>query len=368
MKKLISIFLSLIIISFSILSVSGHSGRTDANGGHYDRKTGQYHYHNGGYTDSNNSSYNNYSYNSSQTNSSQTTRTYANKIEVKNKQRSLNCGEGMQLKATVYPSDAYDKEVSWHSSDEDIAYVDDDGYLHSCGVGTVTVSVTTAGGASTKFKIKVKEIVATGIEIVNKPATIIIGDTLVNEVDFTPDDTTYQDIEWESDNDDIVYVDDYGEMKAESVGTTTIRAKHKELQDEFQIEVLPIEVESVEIQFYKEGYDFTENGYRAKTKEIIDLNVEVLPYNATYKDVTWMVDDESVASINKNGELVGKKRGKVAVKAVSHNELVDTIEFEFYSVLFNTMVISLAICIPLLISLVIFLFIKKRKNIDKPYS
>ena len=25
-----------------------HSGRTDANGGHYNRKTGEYHYHNGG--------------------------------------------------------------------------------------------------------------------------------------------------------------------------------------------------------------------------------------------------------------------------------------------------------------------------------
>lgn len=29
-----------------------HSGRTDANGGHYNRKTGEYHYHNSGYTKS----------------------------------------------------------------------------------------------------------------------------------------------------------------------------------------------------------------------------------------------------------------------------------------------------------------------------
>lgn len=26
----------------------GHSGRTDKNGGHYNHKTGEYHYHNGG--------------------------------------------------------------------------------------------------------------------------------------------------------------------------------------------------------------------------------------------------------------------------------------------------------------------------------
>ena len=45
------------LIAFSLMLISGvlfydsaytHSGRTDANGGHYNRKTGEYHYHNGG--------------------------------------------------------------------------------------------------------------------------------------------------------------------------------------------------------------------------------------------------------------------------------------------------------------------------------
>lgn len=44
MKKIISIF---IIFFVMILPLSyAHSGRTDANGGHYDRSTGEYHYHN----------------------------------------------------------------------------------------------------------------------------------------------------------------------------------------------------------------------------------------------------------------------------------------------------------------------------------
>lgn len=46
-----------ILIIFSLMLISGvlfydlahtHSGRTDANGGHYNRKTGEYHYHNSG--------------------------------------------------------------------------------------------------------------------------------------------------------------------------------------------------------------------------------------------------------------------------------------------------------------------------------
>lgn len=47
MKKIISIFFILI----SIVSISfAHSGRTDGYGGHYNRSTGTYHYHDGSYS------------------------------------------------------------------------------------------------------------------------------------------------------------------------------------------------------------------------------------------------------------------------------------------------------------------------------
>lgn len=43
MKHLFSILLLLLCFT-----AQGHSGRTDSKGGHYNRKTGEYHYHNGG--------------------------------------------------------------------------------------------------------------------------------------------------------------------------------------------------------------------------------------------------------------------------------------------------------------------------------
>lgn len=45
-KYLLILFSAVLTISF-IISVSAHPGRTDSNGGHYNRKTGEYHYHNG---------------------------------------------------------------------------------------------------------------------------------------------------------------------------------------------------------------------------------------------------------------------------------------------------------------------------------
>jgi hypothetical protein len=42
----------LVWLAFGLLPTVclSHPGRTDANGGHYNRKTGEYHYHNGGGT------------------------------------------------------------------------------------------------------------------------------------------------------------------------------------------------------------------------------------------------------------------------------------------------------------------------------
>lgn len=52
------LFIFSLAILIIIFQLNAHSGRTDSNGGHYNRKTGVYHYHNSGH--SRTSSYNSY--------------------------------------------------------------------------------------------------------------------------------------------------------------------------------------------------------------------------------------------------------------------------------------------------------------------
>ena len=58
MKKRILALIVILLVTFPLM-VLAHSGRTDSNGGHYNRKTGEYHYHNGGpaYNSSSSSNY-----------------------------------------------------------------------------------------------------------------------------------------------------------------------------------------------------------------------------------------------------------------------------------------------------------------------
>jgi len=48
MKKLCQIFIITAFVVATSLTLYAHSGRTDSSGGHYNRKTGEYHYHNSG--------------------------------------------------------------------------------------------------------------------------------------------------------------------------------------------------------------------------------------------------------------------------------------------------------------------------------
>lgn len=46
-KRFVCVMLSLLLLCFLVTIAFAHSGKTDGNGGHYDRSTGEYHYHHG---------------------------------------------------------------------------------------------------------------------------------------------------------------------------------------------------------------------------------------------------------------------------------------------------------------------------------
>ena len=45
--KSVTVAIMLCMLVFTPMDAESHSGRLDANGGHYNRKTGEYHYHRG---------------------------------------------------------------------------------------------------------------------------------------------------------------------------------------------------------------------------------------------------------------------------------------------------------------------------------
>ena len=81
------------------------------------------------------------------------------RIELNKTSDELEVGKTTQLTATVYPSNAANKDVKWESSNSTVATVSTSGLVTAKGVGTATITCTAkdSGNAKATCTIKVKE-------------------------------------------------------------------------------------------------------------------------------------------------------------------------------------------------------------------
>jgi GH25 family lysozyme M1 (1,4-beta-N-acetylmuramidase) len=70
-----------------------------------------------------------------------------------------------QLNATISPQDAADQELTWTSSNEDVAMVDEWGTVSALGEGTATISVAVDSGKQAKCNITVEKANIKGIDV-----------------------------------------------------------------------------------------------------------------------------------------------------------------------------------------------------------
>lgn len=92
---------------------------------------------------------------------------YVTKIELKETSKSVGVGSTVQLEWTVTPSTAENTDVTFSSSDEKVATVNETGLVTALSKGKATITVNSAdeGNASAKFELTVTDaIYATKVE------------------------------------------------------------------------------------------------------------------------------------------------------------------------------------------------------------
>lgn len=137
-------------------------------------------------------------------------------------------GDSYTLKAIVNPSEAANKELTWSSSADAVATVDQTGKVVAVGEGTATITATCKAATSVKATCEVtvtkKAIPVTAVDLSEESLSMKPGETQTVEAVITPKDATDHDVTWTSDNPEVASVDANGVITAIKGGVANITA------------------------------------------------------------------------------------------------------------------------------------------------
>ena len=328
------------VISISLCmpgTALAHSGRTDASGGHRDNKNasglGSYHYHHGygahlhpngvcpyegGGTTSTQSS-------KSTSKPSEPAAVHASAVAVSGAPQTIYVNQPFALKASISPSGAQEKEVTWSSSDSSVASVTAQGEVTPLRTGTVKISAKTSNGVVQALTLKISDIPVTSVKASAEADKVMLGKQIQMKVSVLPENATNRAVKWASSDETVLKVDEKGVVTGVGLGKAVVTATASGRKtDSMEIECLPIPVTSVTIQFDE---TVLENG-KLNADTALQMQAVVQPKDATDPTVQWSVSDANIAEISESGILVPKKGGTVTVTARSKDGIEDSVEIE----------------------------------------
>ena len=152
---------------------------------------------------------------------------------------TINVGAGLNLNATISPSNATDQDVTWISSDDSIATVSSTGSVRGVKAG-MAVIMATVGGKSSSVIVTVKEagpvlqsVAIAGTGVANNKLTLAQNKTVQLSVKATPADASLGVVYWSSSDSSVATVDGNGKVTAKGEGmaviTATVADKHSSI-------------------------------------------------------------------------------------------------------------------------------------------
>ncbi len=135
-------------------------------------------------------------------------------------------GESLTLTATVTPHYAYNRKVSWSSSNTAVATVDANGLVKAIAPGTAVITAKAGDKSATcALTVEKKVIPVSGISLSQTSATLVEGESLTLTATVTPADATDKTVTWSSSNTAVATVDANGVVKAIAPGAAVITAQ-----------------------------------------------------------------------------------------------------------------------------------------------
>ena len=224
-------------------------------------------------------------------------------VSINQSSVELEIGKTLQLNATVSPSTATRKEITWSSSKSSVASVSSSGLVTAVSEGTTKITATADGkkGECTVTVVK-KAIAVSEIKLDKTELTVFEGEEETLTASVSPEDATDKTITWTSSDKSIASVES-GKVKAVGKGTATITASAGGKSASCNIEVLrPVSGISLNKTTLELPLDGSET-----------LTATVIPSDATLRgEITWSSSNTQVATVD-GGKVTAVSKGAAMI-------------------------------------------------------
>lgn len=226
-------------------------------------------------------------------------------------------GEEVSIDATILPENTTYKDVSWESTDSNIAKVkvsnEKSAVIEGVSEGECDILVKNIYTSKTVLShIIVHEPDITDLILTPNSATIEIGKTVDIDAEILPDTIVDKTITWTSGNTGIATVNSDGVVTGISAGTVTITARTSTgFSSAATITVVNSDVTKIEI---------TPSEKTIRVLETFYVTAKITPVTAS-QAVTWSSSNESVAKVDSNGKVSAYKAGTADIIGTAANGL-----------------------------------------------
>ncbi|MBR5355988.1 MAG: Ig-like domain-containing protein, partial [Lachnospiraceae bacterium] len=225
---------------------------------------------------------------------------------------TMKKGANKVLTATVKPSNATNKEVTWTSSDKEVAYVNASGKVSAYKAGVATITVKTKdGGYKATCKVTVTQPV-TGIKLSKSSLTMVVADEVKITATVKPEDATNKDVVWSSSDTTIAKVNN-GKITAKGKGKATITATSVDCGFKATCEV------TVNKGVKVTGITLDRTTLTLGKGQAKILTPTITPANATNQEVRWSSSNKSVAGVGSNGKVSAYAPGTATIICTTRN-------------------------------------------------
>ena len=223
----------------------------------------------------------------------------------------LTVGNSETLTAKVLPDEATNKDVTWVSSDPEVATVDENGKVTAVKAGNATITVTTEDGkytATCTVKVSPAPVAANGVTLTPNKATLNVGKKQTLTATVLPADATNKNVTWVSSDTSVATVEN-GVVTAVGKGTATITVTTADGGYTATCEVT--------VKLPVSAVTLNETSTALVVGNTKQLTATVAPANADDSTLVWTSGNAKVATVDQNGLVTAVGVGTTTITATA---------------------------------------------------